>query len=136
MRDYVLDDSEYEVLETSESRPITSEEVRKKLDGDIPGPIEQSDFDEKDYTLSDYFRLEQGQYPRNISDHKAEAMGGIAAGGLAMGLASNAGGGYPLSTAGIIGAVSLAAYNVGLVEQDKEFSEAFNNSKENFFGSS
>lgn len=132
MTDYVLDESEYEITETGEQIPVTSERVKKKLDGELPGPIDQSDFDDlgdEDYTLSDYFKVEEGQYPRNISDHKGEAAGGLAAGGLAFG----ATGGQPLTTAGIVAALSVAAYNVGLVEQEKSFDQAFENSKENLF---
>lgn len=133
MDDYILGEDEYEVIDTGIQRPITSEEVRKKLDGSRPGPIEQGYFDEKGDTLSDYFRIEKDQYPRNISDHKAEAAGGLAAGGLALGV-SSIGNGQTLTAAGILASISIAAYNVGLYEQDKEFSEAFKNSKENFLG--
>ena len=131
---YTLDDSEYEVLESESRGPITSEEVKKKLNSDNPflGPIEQSDFDDKDYTVSDYLWIDDDDYPRNIRDNKATLAGSTAALGVYL-AASGSLKTDPAFMGSALAGFATANYAMGLHIQDQEFSTAMSNSIENMF---
>lgn len=126
---YTLDDSEYEILESESRGQITSEDVMRKLNSNdhFIGPIEQSDFDDKDYTLTGYFMIDGEDYPRNIKDNKATLAGSVAAEGVYFGVTE--GMDIDASTAGqAIAGFAIASYGLGLYMQDQDFSTAFANS--------
>lgn len=129
--EYVLDESEYKVLETGEQRPITSEEVKRKLESPVPKVIEQEDFDRKDYTMLDYLSLEHGQYPRNFRDNKSKAVSTALGAGVAYGgsqlISDN-----PLTATGGIMGFALASYIIGLREQEMDLDEALENSRDHW----
>jgi len=128
--EYVLDEDEYEILETGDPEPITSEEVKRKLESPVPEVIEQEDFDGNGPTLSDYFGISEDQYPRNISDNKAMAAGSLAAFGLYT-AASYAGTEDPIYLGAALVGLPVANYAIGLTDQETDFEEALNNSVKN-----
>lgn len=129
--EYVLDGDEYEVLETGEAEPITSEEVREKLESPIPGVIEQDDFDGNGPTLSDYFWIGEEEYPRNLSDNQALLAGSLTAFGL-YSAGAYAGGQESAYLGGaILAAFPAVNYMVGLTVQDTDIEEAVENSWKN-----
>ena len=127
--DYILDESEYEILETGETEPIISEEVKRKLESPIPEIIDQEDFDRKGYTLSDYLSLDEGQYPRNFRDNKGQAVStgtGVSLAYAGSHLLSE----EPFSLSGTLVGFAVASYLIGLRDQEMELDEALENSME------
>lgn len=127
--DYVLDDSEYEVIEEGDPEPITSEEVKQKLESPFAGPIEQEDFDDRDYTLLDYLTLEEGQYPRNIRENKGSALATMTGAGLTY-AGVHVFSDEPVSISAIIGGFLAASYFGGIRDQDMDLDTALENSKQ------
>lgn len=131
--EYVLDDDEFEVLETEEQGRITSEEVKKKLErpfDPVLGPIEQDDFDKKGYTLSDYFLMDEDAFPRNLKD--TGNLGSLGAAAIGAGTAY---GSVQLLTgdamaSSYIGGAAIAATYMGYRDQEMDLDEAFDNSVE------
>ncbi|WP_414837254.1 hypothetical protein ACK3SF_03220 [Candidatus Nanosalina sp. VS9-1] len=127
---YDLDESEYRVLDTTSEGPITSEEVIEKLEDPDSEAIAQDDFDDRDYTLRDYFWIEEDQFPRNIRDNKDN----LAATAIGLGIFS--GGHYiayqdPSIAKTALVSVPPAMYLSGLRVQEQELGEALMNSVEN-----
>lgn len=137
---YVLDESEYEIVETKYEGLITSEEVKSKLEEQGSDPIEQEDFDDRDfedeesegYTLKDYLWIDEGQYPRDFRDRDS-----LAANAVGLGLFSS--GHYIVFQDASIAGTAVAAappamYVTGLRDQDQDLGEALKNSVENILG--
>ena len=127
VEDYVLGEDEYEILEMSDPEPITSEEVKNKLESPLAGSIKQEDFDRKDYTIKDYLSLEEDQYPRNIAENKGETLATLIGAGVAYGaidLISEEPLSLPAAAAGYLG----ASYLSGLMKQEMDIDTAFENS--------
>lgn len=123
--EYVLDQNEYEVVETGESEPIRSETVKSKLGSEGDEAIRQEDFYSEG--LTDYFSLDSDQYPRKLSGNEGKLAGTASAGALySGGVYASGQETMMLATLGL----PLVMYLEGLMDQDLGFEEALENTRE------
>ncbi len=131
--EYTLDDDEFEVLETEHQGPITSDEVKEKLENPcdpLLGPIEQEDFDKKGYTVSDYFLTDEDAFPRNLTDRdNLETFGAAAIGAGAIYGAFQLLTGEAV-TSSYVGGAAIGATYMGYRNQEMDLDEAIDNSRE------